>query len=139
GADQLVDHPHRRSRLHPAEDQAAALEILEPTREDLVPRAPGELADLAEPERARLQHVEDERAPGPAQNFERQLEGAALGVDLSGHGRSLDPGTSGKKVTIRANRFHPFAIQMTATSKRPVEEGLPRGGRVTSAEAAEHT
>lgn len=68
-----------------ANHQSVALEVLEPRREHLVPGPLSRGRDLAEPEGARLQDVEDEGGPGPPKDFDGLLERLALRVDALLH------------------------------------------------------
>src|SRR5262245_30638870 len=77
---QIVPHAHRWALVHLAQKEAARLQLLQPPRQDLVSRPLCPLGQLAVPEWALLQNVQDERVPRPAQHIDRELKRTALRV-----------------------------------------------------------
>src|SRR6266550_5199963 len=96
-AGQLVAHAHGRPRLDVTHEQPAGFQILQPSRQDLVPGTLRALRELAEPQGAHLQDIEDQRIPGATQDLDRSLEGLALGIHRLRHGPESSTIASQKK------------------------------------------
>ena len=95
---ELVGHPHRRTGRDLPVHEAVGLQLLETRRQHLVAWSLSRLGQLAVAQRSGLEHVEDERVPGAPQHLQRQLEGAAMGVNRPGHLVQSNPSTIQKKV-----------------------------------------
>ena len=87
-----------RTGMYQADNDAVALEILEARGEHLVARSLSRGRDLAEPQRARLQHIQDEGGPGPPQDLDGLLKGLTLRVDRLLHALKYGGKTIQRKV-----------------------------------------
>src|SRR5262245_22909213 len=70
-ARELVGDANGWSGLYMADDEPSRFEILQPRREHLVAGPLRPLADFVEPQRSRLEHVQDERRPGTPKQLDR--------------------------------------------------------------------
>ena len=85
GRRQLVPDPYRRTPIDPTYDETTRLEVLQPSREDLVAHAVRLVAQLVEPQGAVLEQPEDEPRPRPTENGDGGLKSLAVGVDRPCH------------------------------------------------------